>query len=522
MATKIILKEFSKEYITESMNESKNFKELSEKLSCYTRNSIYCQKYVMFYLNQIEIYEMSSDDLNNNYLKIHNRCNCLNCGKELTKKQIKNGNKFCSHNCAATYNNTGRELSDCVKRNISIGLKKSETNQKRLQKKAILKKERVEILKKERENNIKAKKNHKNKTIKTRVVIKKCKICGSELIDGKCANEICNKLKKCKIKKFAEMFQMDVNKIGTIEFLDEFNKVRQELYNLYWVCHKSARQIEEMYNMKYNTLLDYFKRIFDIPSKNVKYAVSENYQQNRVNVQNITHFRGKMHIHKTWDGKEFLLRSSYEEEYAKYLDSCKIKYEVESLNIRYFDSQRNKYRTAIPDFYIPSMNLIIEVKSIFTLDVINMQEKISEYEKCGYKCKLIIEHKEMTLEEMLNDNELCSYDKNKNILKIRESHKPKNGWKWINKDGVQKKAYDDELNEYLDNGWEIGTVKQNESKIGINIVVRINEHNKLEYKKIKHQERDEYLSNGWFKGKMTKNQIYQILKERELYDQSNI
>ena len=61
------------------------------------------------------------------------------------------------------------------------------------------------------------------------------------------------------------------------------------------------------------------------------------------------------------------------------------------------------------------------------------------------------------------------------------------------------------MNEYLDNGWEIGTVKQNESKIGINIVVRINEHNKLEYKKIKHQERDEYLSNGWFKGKMTKN-----------------
>ena len=132
MATKRILKEFSKEYIIESMNESKNFKELSKKLSCYTTNSFYRQKYVMFYLNQIEIYEMSSDDLWNNYLKVHNRCNCLNCGKELTKKQIKDGNKFCSNSCAATYNSTGRKLSDCAKRNISIGLKKSETNQKRL------------------------------------------------------------------------------------------------------------------------------------------------------------------------------------------------------------------------------------------------------------------------------------------------------------------------------------------------------------------------------------------------------
>lgn len=31
--------------------------------------------------------------------------NCINCGKDLSLNQIKEGNKFCSKSCAATYNN---------------------------------------------------------------------------------------------------------------------------------------------------------------------------------------------------------------------------------------------------------------------------------------------------------------------------------------------------------------------------------------------------------------------------------
>jgi endogenous inhibitor of DNA gyrase (YacG/DUF329 family) len=36
----------------------------------------------------------------------HNKI-CTNCGKELNKAQIRQGNKFCSHSCSASFNNKG-------------------------------------------------------------------------------------------------------------------------------------------------------------------------------------------------------------------------------------------------------------------------------------------------------------------------------------------------------------------------------------------------------------------------------
>lgn len=42
---------------------------------------------------------------------------------------------------------------------------------------------------------------------------------------------------------------------------------------------------------------------------------------------------------------------------------------METLHIKYFDTQRNEYRCAIPDFYIPSKNEIVEIKSLYTLDL---------------------------------------------------------------------------------------------------------------------------------------------------------
>ena len=63
------------------------------------------------------------------------------------------------------------------------------------------------------------------------------------------------------------------------------------------------------------------------------------------------------------------LRSSYEFDYAKILDSQKIEYEVETIRLEYYDSQRKTNRIAVPDFYIPSINTIVEIKSEYTLDV---------------------------------------------------------------------------------------------------------------------------------------------------------
>ena len=70
---------------------------------------------------------------------------------------------------------------------------------------------------------------------------------------------------------------------------------------------------------------------------------------------------------------------------------------VEDLRILYWDSQLQVQRVAIPDFYLPDSNEIIEVKSTYTYDPINMKDKFIAYKQHGYKCKLLLEHKEIIL-----------------------------------------------------------------------------------------------------------------------------
>ena len=79
------------------------------------------------------------------------------------------------------------------------------------------------------------------------------------------------------------------------------------------------------------------------------------------------------------------------------LDKQHIDYEVESLRIEYYDSINKENKIAIPDFYIPSTNTIVEIKSNYTLNVQNMLDKKLAYENAGYKFKLILEHKETNI-----------------------------------------------------------------------------------------------------------------------------
>ena len=107
--------------------------------------------------------------------------------------------------------------------------------------------------------------------------------------------------------------------------------------------------------------------------------------------------------HTTWTGEEVFLRSSYELDYAEYLDSNQISYSVEELRIEYFDSQQNKTRIAIPDFYISSTNEIVEIKSDFTLDIQEMLDKFDAYKNLGYIPKLILEKEEIDLYNIENE-----------------------------------------------------------------------------------------------------------------------
>ena len=224
-----------------------------------------------------------------------------------------------------------------------------------------------------------------------------CKICGSKYVKGeKCENKFCQEHNIRQFRSLIKYFGFDKSKLGTLEVENEFNRIRNILYDLYWKRHLSSSEICKIYD--YPSAANLTAKVFtylNIPSKTSKESIIENYLENRLSPNSNTQYKQDWHI--TWNNKKVYLRSSYELDYAKELDKQHINYEVEFFRIRYWDSQRKEYRCAIPDFYIPDENMIIEIKSVYTLDKQNMIDKQKAYLDNGYNFKLICDHKELIL-----------------------------------------------------------------------------------------------------------------------------
>lgn len=225
----------------------------------------------------------------------------------------------------------------------------------------------------------------------------KCPICGRQhLIYTFCENNFCKHHNHQQFRSLIKYFGFDKSKLGTFEVENEFNRIKDILYNLYWIDGKSSTEICKIYN--YPNIGNLTAKVFkylEIPSKNCKYAIKENYFTGRETPSSSNNF--KQQWHTTWNNKEVFLRSSYELDYAKELDEQHIDYEVEFKHIKYWDSQKQEYRCAIPDFYIPSQNLIVEIKSSYTLNKQNMIDKKNTYLDLGYKFKLICDYKELEI-----------------------------------------------------------------------------------------------------------------------------
>lgn len=125
-------------------------------------------------------------------------------------------------------------------------------------------------------------------------------------------------------------------------------------------------------------------KILNLKNRSLSESVANAFIQGRV--------KCKEGFHVSWNGKEVYLRSSYEFDYANELDIKKIDYEVESLKIKYWDTQNQKYRLAIPDFYLTESNTIVEIKSSWTLDEQLMKDRKKAFEENGYKFILYVDH----------------------------------------------------------------------------------------------------------------------------------
>ena len=172
------------------------------------------------------------------------------------------------------------------------------------------------------------------------------------------------------------------------------NKVFIILYNEYFNNDLCLGQLKEKYKIQFNTMYFYFLKN-GIHLRNNSDAGSLAVSNGRLSPQSNTIYKhGK---YETWEGKKVYLRSSYEFNYAKELDEKHISYDVESKRIKYFDQTKLLHRIAIPDFFLIDSNMLVEIKSSYTLNLENMKDKFIAYDKLGYKTKLIVDGKEIKI-----------------------------------------------------------------------------------------------------------------------------
>ena len=154
-----------------------------------------------------------------------------------------------------------------------------------------------------------------------------------------------------------------------------------EIFKKTGVCHKTLK----------NVFQDFGETLRNL-SEGQRIAI----QENRTKLPEGSN-RYKRGFHESWDGRKFQYRSSYELDYAKELDMQKIPYRFEEFRIYYWNSEEGKQRIAIPDFYLPNTNELVEIKSRWTYRQQEMKDKFAAYRSLGYKPKLILEHKELDL-----------------------------------------------------------------------------------------------------------------------------
>lgn len=292
---------------------------------------------------------------------------CKKCGKEFTEKYSKYSNgDFCSKKCAKQF---------AAETNKGI---KKEAHCKKCNKIII-----VGICSKN--NNVYCKECYKNKRHK------KCKICGQYQCLRK---DICRK--KQVFPTLIKHFGFDKNTLGTIDVYKEFQRIINIIENEYFIQKLSLTDIKDKYKFKdVGTLGCMIKNTLNIKLRNLSEANKLSWKQGKINIIQPPQYKHGWYI--AWNGKKVYYRSSYELDYCKELDEKKVNYEMETKRFWYWDSQQQKQRVAIPDFYLPETNEIVEIKSNYTYNEINMKDKFKAYKDHGYKTKLILEHKEVKI-----------------------------------------------------------------------------------------------------------------------------
>ena len=219
--------------------------------------------------------------------------------------------------------------------------------------------------------------------------IKICKVCGQE----KCQYpNICKsqfiRNKSPNLAKLGFDFSTYGSKNIYKEYLRLQNKIKTEYFNGINIMKKynipSSRTIDLLFKFLNITRKSHSQAAIDyIKRQSSTFFISKEYSNYKFKAGRYTDYFNQQHYY----------RSSLELEYYKKLDQQRILFKSEYLKIPYFDTQKQKYRIAIPDIFLPKANTIIEIKSIYTYDQQEMIDKAKAYRKLGYTFYLYINNK---------------------------------------------------------------------------------------------------------------------------------
>jgi hypothetical protein len=292
--------------------------------------------------------------------------NCIECSETISYD--KRHNKFCSRSCSASHNNK--------KRNPEIHRKQSSTLSKTL-----------------------------SIRISGNSSLYYCKACGkihkSNKLKINCSCGLSTKFQA--FNGLHKFFNLNLENLGTQKFIEDFNKCKLEVEELY-----SKNSLPSLAK-----LLNHPDKTGGNTGKGLKYLgipiSSRSSSQTKSLLQNRTKSREGCNRYKTgyftYQNIEYYYRSSYELEFAQYLMEQNLSFDMENLKIEYFNSNQKRNRVAIPDFVID--NVIVEVKSNYTFDKTEMIDKFKQYQQLGYKTLLWLEKEFYEL----NDNCFSKADK---------------------------------------------------------------------------------------------------------------
>lgn len=220
-----------------------------------------------------------------------------------------------------------------------------------------------------------------------------CNYCGrkSSMCNGSSTNWICKAFRI--YPALEKYFGFNPSVVGTTKLFSEFLSIRNQLIEDYHVNEMSLKDMCVKYGHPHETNFCKILNSLRIERRTSRDGIVNAIKHGKFNVPKPSgKYQYKHGWHTTWNGKTVYYRSSYELDFAKMLDSKHVDYDMECLRIPYWDTQKGIERVAIPDFYLPRINEIVEVKSGYTYDLQNMEDKRKAYMESGYGFRLWLNH----------------------------------------------------------------------------------------------------------------------------------